>query len=408
MFRSLRLHNYRAWFFGAMVSFIGQWMQTTAMTWVVLTELTDEDATAMGITLALQLGPSLVLVGVTGWAADRFDRRRLIAATQSSLLVGSTAIGALCLAGVMTLPLMWALALVIGVVNAFDMPARQSFVSDMAGEHTANAVALNSMLFSLARLVGPAAAGLLLGHVDSGWVFLVNAATYVAMLIGLAVMRPEELAPRDRSKPVGRLADGIRHVLRRPDFLVLFGIVALISAFALNFQIYVSTMALGFGRGPDGLGILMGAFAIGALAGTLLVARRGRARLRLVVAGAGGFGVVSLASAAMPSFWWYAASLVLVGFTLMGVLPTANAYVQTTAEPALRGRVLALYSAVLMGTTPLGAPLIGWIDDHWGSRVAIVVASVAGLVAAAIGVVWMLASRRRAERLPALGGDSLA
>ncbi|MBO9577334.1 MAG: MFS transporter, partial [Microbacteriaceae bacterium] len=319
-FRSLHLRNYRVYFIGILISFVGQWMQSTAQSWVVLTELTDEDAAAIGITMALQFAPPLLLVGVTGWVADRFDRRTLIAITQSALLLISLAIGVLLLLDAMTLPVMLTLAFASGVVTAFDNPTRQAFVTDIvSNDNAANAVALNAMVFNVARLVGPAAAGVLLVAVDSGWVFVVNAATFVAMLVSLAAMRRAELVPQHRGPQMGRFADGFRYVRSRADLLVLFVMVFLIGAFGMNFAIYASTMALEFGHDADGFGILTSIFAIGSVSGALLLARRGRPQLRVVVLGTALFGLASFVSALMPGFWWYGLVLVLVGFSLSTV-----------------------------------------------------------------------------------------
>ncbi|WP_159499872.1 MFS transporter [Microbacterium sp. 18062] len=395
MFRSLGLFNYRVWFLGALVSNIGGWMQATAQDWVVLTELTDNDATAMGVTMALQFGPPLLLVGVTGWVADRFDRRRLLMTTQSTLMGLAIVAGALLLSGVMTLPLMFAFALAFGVVNAFDAPARQAFVTDVVTrENAANAVALNSASFNAARLLGPAVAGFLIVLVGSGWVFVVNAGTFLAMLVALLLIRRGELIPRVKAPGAARLADGFRYVAGRPDLVVTFVMVFLIGAFGMNFPIFASTMALEFGQQADGYGVLSSILAIGSLAGALLAARRDRARMRVVMVAAGGFGVFSLASSAMPTYVLYAVSLVFVGFATVTVLTTANGYVQTTTDPGLRGRVLALYMAVLMGATPIGAPIAGWVANVWGPRAAIVLGASAGLLACAIGMAWLLLSGR--------------
>ena len=394
MFRSLGLFNYRVWFIGALVSNIGGWMQATAQDWVVLTQLTDNDA-AMGITMALQFGPPLLFVSITGWVADRFDRRRLLMVTQITLMALAVAVGVLLLTGVMTLPMMFCFAFGFGVVNAFDAPARQAFVTDVVvRENAANAIALNSASFNAARMLGPAVAGFLIVLVGSGWVFIVNAGTFLAMLVALSLIRRHELIPRARAAGAARLADGFRYVAGRPDLVVTFVMVFLIGAFGMNFPIFASTMALEFGQDADGYGLLSSILAIGSLTGALLAARRDRARLRVVMVAAGGFGVFSLASAAMPTYALYAASLVFVGFATVTVLTTANGYVQTTTDPALRGRVLALYMAVLMGATPVGAPIAGWVADAWGPRAAITLGAGAGLLACAIGVTWLLISGR--------------
>lgn len=396
MFRSLRLFNFRIWTIGALISNVGGWMQATAQDWVVLTELTQNDATAMGITMSLQFGPPLVLVALTGWIADRFDRRHILRFTQAILMLLSIAIGVLLLTNVMTLPIMFGFALAFGVTNAFDAPARQAFVSDMVSvDDAANAVALNSASFNMARLIGPAVGGLALVFLGSGWVFIVNAVTFLAMLIALTVMRQKELIPRPKSSSgSGRLIDGFRYVWRRPDLRVTFVMVFLVGAFGMNFPIFASTMALEFGRSADGYGVLSSVLAIGSLAGALLAARRDRARVRVLILAAGGFGVASLVSAAMPSYVLYAITLVFVGFSIVSMLTTANGYVQTTTDPALRGRVLALYMAVIMGSTPIGAPIAGWVADTYGPRAAIVLGALAGLTAALIGLIWILASGR--------------
>ncbi|MEX0152964.1 MFS transporter [Microbacterium sp. LMI1-1-1.1] len=395
MFRSFAVFNYRVWFIGALVSNIGAWMQATAQNWVVLTELTDNDAAAMGVTMALQFAPPLLLVGVTGWVADRFDRRKLIMCTQTALLLLAVALGILVLTGVMTLPLMYGFAFALGVITAFDNPARQTFVSDLvARENASNAVALNAASFNTARLIGPAVAGVMIVVLGTGWVFLVNASTFVAMIVALVLMRTHELIPHRRGTGPARLADGFRYVARRPDLVVIFVMVFLLGAFGMNFPIFASTMALEFGRGADGFGLLSSFVAIGSLAGALLAARRERARMRVVVVGAGGFALASFASVVAPSYGAYAATLVFTGFCVVTTLTTANGYVQTSTDPALRGRVLALYMAILLGGTPVGAPVVGWVAAEFGPRVAIGLAGIMALVACGIGVAWTLASGR--------------
>ncbi|RUQ03704.1 MULTISPECIES: MFS transporter [unclassified Microbacterium] len=395
MFRSFANINYRIWFAGALVSNVGGWMQATAQDWVVLTELTDNDATAMGVTMALQFGPPLVLVSLTGWVADRFDRRKILLTTQTALLALAIAVGSLLLAGVMTLPMMLTFALGFGIVNAFDAPARQAFVSDMvSATETSNAVALNSASFNLARMIGPAVGGLLIVAIGSGWVFIVNAATFLAMIVALLLMRTHLLAPRPKNRNRGGLAEGFRYVWARSDLKVVFVTVFLIGAFGMNFPIFASTMALEFGAGADGYGVLSSVLAIGSLIGALLAARRDRARVRVVILAAGGFGIAAFVSAAMPTYLSYAVTLTFTGFMIVTLLTTANGYVQITTDPALRGRVLALYMAVIMGSTPIGAPIAGWVADAFGPRAAIMLGGTAGFIACAIGVTWVLTSGR--------------
>jgi MFS family permease len=395
MFRSFSIFNYRVWFIGALVSNVGAWMQATALSWVVLTELTDNDAAAMGVTMALQFAPPLLLVGVTGWVADRFDRRRLLVVTQGLLLLLGLAIGVLLLLGVMTLPIMYAFALGLGVIAAFDNPARQAFVSDLVSREIAsNAVALNAASFNGARMIGPAVAGIVIVAVGTGWVFLVNGVTFLAMIVALLLIRTDELIPRVKASGASRLADGFRYVARRPDLIVTFAMVFLVGAFGMNFPIFASTMALEFGQEADGYGLLSSILAVGSLAGALLAARRDRARIRVVIGGTLLFAAAATVSAMMPTYWTYAITLMFTGFAVVTMLTTANGYVQTTTDPALRGRVLALYMAILMGGTPIGAPIVGWVAAEYGPRMAILLGAGAALIAFAIGATWLIVSGR--------------
>lgn len=395
MFRSLSSHNYRVWFIGAIVSNAGTWMQSTAQSWVVLTVLTDNDASAVGLTMALQFAPPILLVPLTGWVADRFDRRNLLLLTQTILALLGTAIGVLLLLGMMTLPLMLVFAATLGTVTAFDNPARQAFVSDLvAHENMSNAVALNSASFNTARLVGPALAGILIVAVGTGWVFLINAATFGAMIIALLFIRVRDLTPRAPLGKDNRLSEGFRYVLGRPDLLMIFLIVFIIGAFGMNFPIIASTMALEFGQGADGFGVLNSVLAIGSLTGALMAARRTEARVRVVIWSAGLYAAASCVSAFMPNYWLYAATLMFIGFSVVTLLTTANGVVQTTTAPALRGRVLALYMAILMGGTPVGAPVIGWIAEQWSPRVAILAGSAAAAIVFLVGMLWLTSSGR--------------
>ena len=397
MFRSLSIRNYRIWFFGALVSNIGAWMQATAQNWVVLTELTDNDATAVGITMALQFGPQLLLVPLSGAVADRFDRRKVLFITQSLLMTLACALGLLLVLGTAELWHLYLFALGLGIVNAFDTPSRQAFVSDLVDQsELSNAVALNSASFNSARLVGPAFAGLLIAGVGSGWVFIINSASFVAMLLALSAIRiqPESRAAVGaRGVQGNQLVAGFKYVWMRKDLLVIFIIVFLVGAFAMNFPVYSSTMAVEFGRGAGEYGVLSSILAIGSLSGALLVARRPAARMRVVVLAAGGLGAAALISALMPSFWTFAISLVLLGYCTATLLSTANGFVQTTSDPAVRGRVLSLYFAVLMGGTPIGAPVAGAVADRFGPRWALGVAAIAGLLACLVGVLWWFIGR---------------
>lgn len=395
MFRSLVHRNYRIWFIGALVSNIGAWMQATAQNWVVLTELTDNDAFAVGITMALQFAPQLLLVPVTGLIADRFDRRKILMVTQTALMLLGLGLGLLLILGHAELWHLYLFALALGLVNAVDNPARQTFVSDLvSNSNMSNAVALNSASFNTARMIGPAVAGFLIVLVGSGWVFVINAVTFLAVLGALAMLRGRQLkrmprAPRAR----GQFVAGYRYVAGRPDLVVVFVMVFLIGAFGMNFPIFSSTMAVEFGRGAGEYGLLSSILAIGSLTGALLAARRERARIRVIILACAFLGFATLAAALMPTYWTFAASTILIGLGAVTILTTANGYVQTTTEPALRGRVMALYMAVLAGGTPIGAPIVGAVADGMGPRWALGLAAIAAAVAALIGLGWLVVSR---------------
>lgn len=397
MFRSLSSFNYRVWFIGALVSNVGAWMQATTQDWVVLVDLTDNDAVAVGVTMALQFGPQLLLVPISGYIADRFDRRRILVCTQTALMLLAVALGLLLLTGRAELWHVYVFAFVLGVVNAIDGPARQTFVSDLVAEHDmANAVALNSASFNMARLIGPAVAGVLIAVIGSGWVFLVNAVTFLAVIGALLALRTRELhtAPRTRAGTRGgRIIDGFLYVRSRPDLTVMFVIVFIMGAFGMNFPIVASTMAVEFGRGAGEYGALSSILAIGSLAGALMAARRARPRMRIVIGAAGLFGVASVVSSVMPTYWWFAVSLVVVGFSTVTLLTTANSFVQTTTDPGVRGRVMALYMAILMGSTPVGAPIVGWIANLFGARWTLGVGAIAGFAACAVGIGWLVVAR---------------
>lgn len=417
MFRSLRIRNYRIWFAGALVSNIGAWMQATAQNWVVLTELTDNNASAVGVTVALQFGPQLLLVPFSGAVADRFDRRRVLLITQTLLMLLAAALGVMLITGVAELWHLYGFALGLGIVNAFDSTSRQAFVSDLVGTgELSNAVALNSASFNSARLIGPAAAGVLVALLGSGWVFVINSVSFLAMLGALALIRVDRdpaQGSEHRESQLRQLSAGIRYVSRRHDLLVIFVMVFLVGAFSMNFPVMSSTMAVEFGRGAGDYGLLSSILAIGSLSGALLAARRPNARMRAVIIAVGGIGVTSFVGAFMPTFWTFAATLVFFGLAAATMLTTANGFVQTTTDPLVRGRVLALYMAILMGGAPIGAPLVGAAADALGARSTFIISGIAGLAAFAIGLTWLMTARQlrfrwdRGIRVTHLGRPSL-
>lgn len=395
-FRSFASRNYRIWFAGALISNIGTWMQRIAQDWLVLAELTDNDATAVGVVMALQFGPQLLLLPLTGWVADRFDRRTVLAITQSASMLLGLGLGIIVLLGVAELWMVFAFALGLGISAAFDAPVRQAFVGELVPDSMlTNAVALNSASFNSARLVGPAVAGVLVAAIGSGWVFIINAVSFIPVLWAIAALRPAEFTPfTKKATGRGQLRAGFTYVRRRPDILLVFAMVFLVGTFGFNFAIYTSTMAaVEFGAGSEVFGVLSSVLAIGSVTGALLAARRDRPRLRTVTLASAGFGIATIIAAFAPGVITFAVLLVVVGFTSIQMMNTANAYVQTTIAPSMRGRVMALYLAIFVGGTPVGAPLVGAIADLWGPRWSVVAGGMSGVLAALIAAIFFLRTR---------------
>jgi MFS family permease len=398
-FRSLVNFNYRLWAAGALVSNIGTWMQRTAQDWIVLTQLTAHDATAVGIVMSLQFGPQFLLLPLTGYAADRYDRRRVLVFTQSAMGLLALALGLLTLTGAVHLWQVYGFAFLLGCVSAFDAPTRQSFVAELVGDaHLSNAVALNSTSFNAARMVGPAMAGVLIAAIGSGWVFMVNALSFGAVLVALALLRQEEFHPRLATGTRRRgVADGLRHVWSRPDLRTVLVMFFLIGTFGINFPIYISTMSVSvFHVGAARFGVLTSSMAIGSVTGALLAAGREQPRMGLLLGAALAFGLALAVAAVMPSYWLFAAALFFVGLSTQTFTTTAHSAAQLWSDPSLRGRVIALVLAVSAGGTPLGAPLIGRIADTAGPRWSLLAGASSGLLAAAVGAFAWRRRRRRA------------
>ncbi|WP_189348989.1 MFS transporter [Zhihengliuella salsuginis] len=374
MFSALKSPNYRLWVAGALISNIGTWMQRVAQDWLVLTELTDNSGTAVGITTGLQFLPILFLGAWAGLVADRYDKRKLLMVTQTVMGLTALALGLLVWFGVAELWHVYVIALVLGVASAFDAPARQAFVSEVVAKpDIPNAVALNSASFNMARLAGPGIAGLLIAWVGTAPAFMINAASFVAVLFGIWRM---DVSALRRAAPVPRgkrqIREGLAYVKGRPDLVVILVMAFLVGTFGFNFQITNAMMATTvFERGPTEYGVLGSLIAVGTLSAAILAAIRGRFRTRYLIGGALGFGAAGVAASLMPSFWWYAALLVVVGLTSVTFLNSCNTSIQLSVQPRFRGRVLALYMAVVQGGTPIGAPLIGWIGDVLGPRWAV-------------------------------------
>lgn len=391
-FSSLRYFNYRLWFAGALVANVGTWMQRVAQDWLVLTVLTHNSGVAVGIVTALQFLPFLFLAPVGGLLADRLDRRRLLVTTQASMGVLALGLGALVLTGTVQVWHVYVFALLLGVVSAIDAPVRQTFVAQLVpAEGLPNAVGLNSASFNAARLVGPGIAGLLIAAVGPGWVFIINGITFGATILALTQMRRTELRPMPVApRAKGQLREGLRYVRGRSDIVVIMVVMTVVSMFGLNFQLTSALMArTEYGAGAEAYGLLGSIMAIGSLAGALLAARRKHPRVRLVIGSAFAFAVATGALALMPSYATFALMCIPVGFTSLTMMTAANATIQMSVEPELRGRVMALYMMVFQGATPIGSPVVGWIGEQLGARWAIGIGSITAALVSVGAFVWV-------------------
>ncbi|WP_449657703.1 MFS transporter [Streptomyces acidicola] len=394
MFRSLKVRNYRLFFIGQVVSNTGTWMQRIAQDWLVLS-LTGS-STAVGITMALQFLPMLLFGLYGGLLVDRLPKRPTLLVTQSAMAVTGVVLAFLTLTGHVQVWHVYLAAFAVGMATVVDNPARQSFVSEMVGrEQLQNAVSLNSANFQSARLVGPAVAGVLITSVGTGWAFLLNGLSFVAPIAGLLMMRARELHAVERApRAKGQLREGLRYVAGRPELIWPIVLVGFIGTFGFNFPVWLSAYADDiFHAGAGAYSLFNTLMAVGSVAGALLAARRGTARMRILIAGAAAFGALEVVAALAPSYWIFALLMVPLGMFGLTVNVTANTAVQMATAPAMRGRVLALYMMVFVGGTPLGAPIAGWITDTYGARagfafggaVALTAAVTIGLVLARVG-----------------------
>ena len=399
MFRSLRVRNYRLYASGQLVSLTGTWMQRVAQDWLVL-ELTNS-GTALGIVTALQFGPALFLGMWGGILADRGNKRKLLLATQTGLAVSALVLGVLTLTHVVTYWHVLVLALLLGVVGALDSPIRQSFVVEMVGkEDLPNAVGINSTIFNTGRVLGPAVAGVMITAVGTGWAFVANAASSVAVLAAIVAMRPGELFPAPQVRRArGQLREGLEYVRGRPDLALTMVLIFVVGTFGLNFQITTALMAKQvFHHGASGYGLLSTTLAVGACVGAVLATMRTkRPSLTYLFAAVLAFAVLEIVSGLMPTFLATALILVPVGLAMLTLTTAANSSVQLGVEPTMRGRVMALYLTCFMGGTPIGAPIVGWIAGAVGPRWGLIGGGLVCLVCT-LGLGLWFAHRRGVDR----------
>ncbi|MGW0814297.1 MFS transporter [Streptomyces viridiviolaceus] len=389
MFASLKVRNYRLFFMGQVVSNIGTWMQRIAQDWLVLS-LTGSSA-AVGITTALQFLPMLLFGLYGGVLVDRLRKRPTLLVTQSAMALTALFLAVLTLTGHVQVWHVYVAAFAMGLATVVDNPARQSFVSELVGrDQLQNAVSLNSANFQSARLVGPAVAGLMITGVGTGWAFLFNGLSFVAPLTGLLLMRSRELHAVERApRGKGQLREGLHYVAGRPELIWTIVLVGFIGTFGFNFPVFLSAFADDvFHAGAGAYSLFNTLMAVGSLAGALLAARRGTARLRVLIAAALAFGVLEIVAATVPGLWVFALLMVPIGVFSMTVNVTANTSIQMSTDPAMRGRVMALYMMVFLGGSPVGAPIVGWVTDTYGARVGFAAGgAIAALAAAVIGLV---------------------
>ncbi len=382
-FESLSVRNYRLYFIGQLVSLSGNWMQMVASVWLVLS--LTHSGFAVGLTTALQFLPMLVIGAWGGLLADRFPKRGLLMTTQLLMALPAVGLLAVAAAGVVAPWMVYLAAFLRGIVNAVDNPTRQSFVIEMVGpDRVVNAVGLNSVLVQTARILGPALAGVLIATLGVVPCFAVNIASFGAMIAALWAMDPARLhaAPAAGREP-GAIRAGLRYVRRTPQLAVPLALMALVGTFGFNFQVVLPLLAtFSFEGGAGAYATLVSAMGVGSVAGALLVGSRGRTGPRLIAAAALAFGLTALLAAAMPSLALEIPMLALLGAAAVTFAASINSSLQLAVEPSMRGRVMALYSVVFLGSTPIGGPLSGWLSEAYDPRVALLLAGVAGLAAA--------------------------
>jgi MFS family permease len=391
-FAALAVPNYRRYIAGQAVSLVGTWMQMAAQSWLVLS--ITHSAAELGLIVALQTLPVLLLGPYGGVVADRVDKRRLMVCLQTLMGVQALVLGLLTVTGAVRLWQIGALAVLLGLNNAFENPARQSFMLELVGqEHLRNAVSLNSVLVNVARTVGPAVGGVLIATVGTGVCFLFNAGSFAAVVASLLTLDRTALHPSPPAiRAPGQLREGLRYVLRSPELGMPLAMMALVGCLAYEFQVSLPVMARqGLHVGAAGYGFMTAAMGVGAVAGGLLVAARGRTGMPTLIAASTGFGVVLVAAALAPSLPLELAALALAGWASISFMATGNSTLQLTAEPSMRGRVMSLWFVAFQGSTPIGGPIVGWVMAREGARAGLGLGALTCLFAALMG---LLALRR--------------
>jgi len=383
---SFKHRNFRILYPANALSIIGTGTQRVAQDWLVL-QLTHNDAATLGLVTAIQFLPAMLLSLYGGLLADRFSKRKLLLLTNFGAGLSSVVLGVLVVTNSVELWHVYALALLLGIFTAIDSPIRVSFTSELVGkDDLANAVSLNSANFNVGRLVGPALSGYLIYYFGTGPSFLINTATYAVMVATLLVIRDKDLHITAKPKRANKLAEAFIYVRGRRDLMLVMLTVFFTTTFGLNFQIFIALMATHeFGMGPDQFGALGSILAVGSLSGALIAARLEKHRTtKNILRGASIFGVLVMASAYLPSAVMYATMLPLMGATVLLTLISANTYVQSNTDSALRGRVMGIYLMIFMGGTPIGSPLIGFLAGQFGIRATIMFCGVVVLLAALI------------------------
>ncbi|WP_418913049.1 MFS transporter [Actinomyces bouchesdurhonensis] len=400
-FASMRYVNYRYWFVASLIASTGAWLQRVAQDWYVLTVLTDHDSGQVGIVTALQFLPIILFSASAGVLADRIPGRRLLQCTQAGVGLVSLVMGVVVLTGTGELWHQYILAFVSGTISAVDTPARQAFVGELVPpDKMANAVALNATAFHAARLIGPASAGLFIDWWGVGPVFLIDAGMFAAPIIALFLMRADRLYQRTLiPRARGQLREGIAYVRGRTDICIILVTIFVVSALGMNFQLTSALMATTvFGKSAGSFGVLSTFMALGSILGSTAVARR-TPRLRAILMGAAFYGTAEILLGLSPSYWWFAVLAVPTGYGMLTMNTSANALMQTRTDPDKRGRIMALYSLVYLGATPIGSPIIGRIGALFGARWAILVGGIASLsIAVACGVWAMIHWKARVVR----------